>query len=251
MAERRFEGKAVLVTGGSRGIGAAIAKRFGREGARVAVNYVGHPAQAEQVVEAIHAAGGQAFAVKADISQPEEIAQMFQVIRERFGGLDILVNNAAVMKRGFLAEVTPEDFDFHFRINVRGPLLVTKHAAEMLPPGGAIINVSSAITRLAYPGSVVYSMTKACLDMMTQVLAVELGPKGIRVNTISPGSTLTDMNSAASGKTDEEFAREVAQTPLGRIGTPEDIADAAVFLASSDARWVTGAKLDCAGGLRG
>lgn len=251
MAEQRFQGKAVLITGASRGIGAAIATRFGREGARVAVNYSSSAAAAEAVVEAIKAAGGQAFAVKANISNPDDIPPMFEAIRSNFGGLDVLVNNAAVMQRVFLQDVTAADFDYHFQTNVRGPLLVTKHAAAMIPPGGAIINVSSAITRLAYPGSVVYSMTKACLDMMSQVLAVELGPRGIRVNTISPGSTLTDMNSAKSGKTDEEFAKEIAMTPLGRIGTPDDIADAAVFLASSDSRWVTGAKLDCAGGLRG
>jgi len=251
MSEKRFVGKSVLVTGGSRGIGAAIATRFGREGAKVAVNYASSAAAAEGVVEAIKAAGGEAFAVKADISNPDDIPPMFDAIRKHHGGLDVLVNNAGIMHRIFLPDVTAADFDDHFHTNVRGPLLVTRYAAAMIPPGGSIVNVSSAITRLAYPGSVVYSMTKACLDMMTQVLAVELGPKGIRVNTISPGSTLTDMNSAKSGKTDEEFAKEIASTPLGRIGTPDDIADAAVFLASPDARWVTGAKLDCAGGLRG
>ena len=251
MLEQRFQGKSILITGASRGIGAAIATRFGREGASVAVNYASNLSAAESVVEAIKAAGGQAFAVRADLSNPDDIPPMFDAIRSNFGGLDVLVNNAAIMQRGFLPDVTAADFDRHFHTNVRGPLLVTKLAAAMIPPGGSIINVSSAITRLAYPGSVVYSMTKACLDMLTQVLAVELGPKGIRVNTISPGSTLTDMNSAKSGKTDAEFAKEVAATPLGRIGTPDDIADAAVFLASPDARWVTGAKLDCAGGLRG
>lgn len=251
MADKRLNGKVALVTGASRGIGAAIAKRLAVEGAKVAVNYAKSPQAAEEVVAAIKKAGSDAIAIKADLSVSAEIPPMFDAIKKQFGKLDILVNNAAVMQRGFLPEVTEENIDYHFHTNVRGPLLVTKHAAAMLPKGGCIINVSSAITRMAYPGAVVYSMTKCCIDMLTQVLAVELGEKGIRVNTISPGSTLTDMNSEKSGKTQEEFEKEKAATPLGRIGTVEDIADAAVFFAVEDARWVTGAKMDCAGGLRG
>jgi 3-oxoacyl-[acyl-carrier protein] reductase len=251
MAGGRLDGKVALVTGASRGIGAAIARRLAADGAKVVVNYAHSPEAAAEVVAAINTAGGQAVAVRADLSRPDEIPGLLDAVRAQYGRLDIHVNNAGVMKRGVLEEVTAADIDFHFATNVRGLLLVTREAARLLPRGGCVVNVSSAITRLAYPGSVVYSATKAAIDMITQVLAVELGPRGIRVNTISPGSTRTDMNSEKSGKTKEEERREIENTPLARIGTPEDIADAAALLASDDARWVTGAKLDCAGGLRG
>ena len=154
------------------------------------------------------------------------------------------------MKRTFLPAVTAELIDAHFNVNVRGYLLCAKHAAESMARGGCIINISSAISRMAYPGAVIYSATKGAIDVMTRVLAAELGPKGIRVNALAPGSTRTDMNSEKSGKTKEEERQEVAQTALRRIGEPDDIADAAAFLASDDARWVTGTWLDVSGGIR-
>ncbi|HSQ55095.1 MAG TPA: glucose 1-dehydrogenase [Gemmata sp.] len=250
MGDKRLAGKVALVTGSSRGIGAAIAKRFAAEGAKVAVNYVSSEAAAKEVVAEIKKNGGEAIAVQADVGTPAEIPGLFDAVIQAFGKLDIMVNNAAVMQRTFLPDVTAELIDAHFDVNVRGYLLCAKHAAELLPSGGCIINVASAISRMAYPGAVVYSATKGAVDVMTRVLAAELGPKGIRVNVLAPGSTRTDMNSERSGKTKEEEQAEIAQTALRRIGEPEDIAAAAVFLASDDARWVTGTWLDCSGGIR-
>jgi 3-oxoacyl-[acyl-carrier protein] reductase len=250
MADRRLTGRVALVTGASRGIGAAIAKRLAAEGAKVVVNYSASGAAADGVVAVITRDGGTAVAVRADVGDPTAIPGLFAEVTKTFGRLDILVNNAAVMKRGFLSDVTAEDVDRHLGLNVRGYLLCAKQAAGLLPKGGCIINITSAISRMAYPGSVVYSLTKGAIDVMTRVLAAELGPKGIRVNAVAPGSTRTDMNSAASGKTDDEAKQEVEVTALRRQGEPEDIADAVAFLCTDDARWVTGAWLDVSGGIR-
>ncbi|MDB5308181.1 MAG: gdhI [Gemmataceae bacterium] len=250
MANGRLAGKVAIVTGGSRGIGAAIARRLAADGAKVVVNYAHSQGAAEAVVAEIRKAGGAAEAVKADVGNPAEIPGLIAAATKHFGRLDILVNNAAVMQRTFLPDVTAEVIDAHFNVNVRGYLLCAKEAAAVIPPGGCIINVSSAISRMAYPGAVVYTATKGAIDVMTRVLAAELGPKGIRVNAIVPGSTRTDMNSEKSGKTKEEERQEEQATALRRIGEPEDIADAAAFLASDDARWVTGTWLDVSGGIR-
>lgn len=250
MADKRLAGKVAVVTGASRGIGAAIATRFAAEGAKVVVNYARSAKEAEALVTAIRASGGEAVAVQANMSVASEIPAMIAAAVKAFGKLDVLVNNAAIMQREFLTEVTAESIDAHFNTNVRGYLLAVKHAAEVMPNGGSIINVASAISRMAYPGAVVYSATKGAVDVMTRVLAAELGPKGIRVNVLAPGSTRTDMNSEKSGKTKEEERQEIAMTALRRIGEPEDIALAAVFLASDDSRWVTGAWLDASGGIR-
>jgi 3-oxoacyl-[acyl-carrier protein] reductase len=247
----KLVGKAAVVTGASRGIGAAIAKRLAAEGAKVVVNYAKSPGAADEVVAAIKAAGGTAVAVKADVGNPAEIPGLFAAAQKHFGRLDILVNNAGIMERRPVEQLDAEHVDRHFNTNVRGYLLCITEALKSLPRGGCVINIASAITRMGYPGSVVYSCTKAAINMITQVLAVELGPKGIRVNTVAPGATLTDMNNEKSGKTKEEEQKEIAATPLGRVGLPEDIADATVFLATEDARWVTGAWLDVSGGIRG
>ena len=250
MSDKRLAGKVALVTGASRGIGAAIALRFAADGAKVVVNYARSEKEANEVVAKIVAAGGQAVAVKANMGNPAEIPPLFAATTKAFGKLDILVNNAAVMQRTFLQDVTAESIDAHFNVNVRGYLLAVKYAAELMTSGGCIINVASAISRMAYPGAVVYTATKGAIDVMSRVLAAELGPKGIRVNVLAPGSTRTDMNSEKSGKTKEEEAQEIAATALRRIGEPEDIADAAALLASDDARWITGAWLDASGGIR-
>jgi 3-oxoacyl-[acyl-carrier protein] reductase len=250
MSEKRLAGKVALVTGASRGIGAAIAVRFARDGAKVVVNYSRSEKEANEVVAKITAAGGQAIAAKANMGNPAEIPPLFAATTKAFGKLDILVNNAAIMQRTFLEEVTAESIDGHFNVNVRGYLLACKYAAEAMTSGGCIINVASAISRMAYPGAVVYTATKGAIDVMSRVLAMELGPKGIRVNVLAPGSTRTDMNSEKSGKTKEEEKQEIAATALRRIGEPEDIADAASLLASDDARWITGAWLDASGGIR-
>src|SRR5437764_2626905 len=240
----KLSGKVALVTGGSRGIGAAIARRLAADGAKVVVNYARSAAAADQVVADIRKAGGDAVAVRADVGDPAEIPPLVEAVKKHFGRLDVLVNNAAIMKRAFLPEVTAELIDAHFNVNVRGYLLCAKHAAELLPAGGCIINVASAISRMAYPGAVVYTATKGAIDVMTRVLAAELGPRGIRANVVAPGSTITDMNSEKSGKTREEAEQEIAVTALRRQGLPEDIADAVAFLATDDARWVTGTWLD-------
>jgi 3-oxoacyl-[acyl-carrier protein] reductase len=250
MTQGKLAGKVAIVTGASRGIGAAIARRFARDGAKVIVNYSSSQGAAEEVVAAITAAGGQAVAVKADVSKPAEIPALFAAAKSHFGKLDILVNNAAVMQRTFLLDVTAENIDAHFNVNVRGYLLCVKEAAAMMTAGGSIINIGSAISRMAYPGAVVYTATKGAIDVMTRVLAAELGPRGIRVNVLAPGSTRTDMNSEKSGKTREEERQEEQATALRRIGEPEDIADAAALLATDDARWVTGTWLDVSGGIR-
>jgi 3-oxoacyl-[acyl-carrier protein] reductase len=250
MAERRLAGKVAVVTGSSRGIGAAIARRLAADGAKVVVNYASSRGAAEEVVADIRKAGGEATAVKADVGNPADIPPLFAAARQAFGRLDVLVNNAAVMQRSFLPDVTTELIDKHLNVNVRGYLLCAKEAAGMMGPGGCIVNISSAISRMAYPGAVVYTATKGAIDVMTRVLAAELGPKGIRVNAVAPGSTKTDMNSEKSGKTKEEERQEVEMTALRRQGEPEDIADAVAFLCTDDARWVTGAWLDVSGGIR-
>lgn len=250
MSDKRLSGKVAVITGSARGIGAAIAVRFARDGAKVVVNYSRSEAEANGVVADIKAFGGEAVAVKANMGEPREIPPLFAATVKAFGKLDVLVNNAAIMQRTFLPDVTAEAIDAHFNVNVRGYLLCVKHAAEVMTAGGSIINVGSAISRMAYPGAVVYSATKGAIDVMTRVLAAELGPRGIRVNVLAPGSTRTDMNSEKSGKTKEEEQQEIALTALRRIGESEDIADAAVFLATDDARWVTGTWLDVSGGIR-
>jgi 3-oxoacyl-[acyl-carrier protein] reductase len=246
----KLTGKAAIVTGSSRGIGAAIAKRFAADGAKVIVHYGASETAAAEVVTDIKNAGGEAVAVQADVGKPAEIPRLFEAVKQHFGRLDILVNNAAVMQRAFLPDVTAEVIDAHFSVNVRGYLLCAKYAAEMLPSGGCIINIASAISRMAYPGAVVYTATKGAIDVMSRVLAMELGPRGIRVNVVAPGSTITDMNSEKSGKTQAEADQEIAMTALRRQGLPEDIAGAVAFLATDDARWVTGAWLDVSGGIR-
>jgi 3-oxoacyl-[acyl-carrier protein] reductase len=246
----KLKDKVAIITGASRGIGAAIAKRLARDGAKIVVNYSSSQGAADEVVAAITAAGGEAIAIKANMGAPAEITSLFAQTKAKFGRLDILVNNAAVMKRTFLHEVTSENIDMHFNVNVKGYLLAAKEAAAMMTRGGCIINVASAISRMAYPGAVVYTATKGAIDVMSRVLAAELGPQGIRVNVVAPGSTRTDMNSEKSGKTKEEEYQEEQATALRRIGEPEDIADAAAFLATDDARWVTGTWLDVSGGIR-
>lgn len=250
MADKRLAGKVALVTGASRGIGAAIAKRLAADGAKVVVNYAKSEGPAKEVVAAITQAGGEAIAVHGDMSIPDHIPKLFAAVQQAYGKLDILVNNAAIMQRGFLKDVTAEDFDRHFGLNVRGYLLCCKEAATVLPKGGVIINIASAISRMAYPGSVVYSATKGAIDVMTRVLAAELGPVGIRVNAVAPGSTRTDMNNASSGKTKEEEIQEEQLTALRRIGESEDIADAVALVVTDDARWITGAWIDVSGGIR-
>ena len=246
----KLQGKVALVTGASKGIGAAIAKALAAEGASVAVNYASSQAGAEAVVAAIVAAGGTAVAVGGDVSQAAEAKGIVEGAVAAFGRLDILVNNSGIYAFAPIEAVSEEQFHAMFGVNVLGLLLVTQAAAAHLGEGGAIINIGSGVTSLTPPMSAVYSATKGAVDAITGVLARELGPRRIRVNSINPGIVDTEGTQAAGfAGTDFEKAL-VAQTPLGRAGRPEDIAKAAVFLASDDAGWVTGEKIIVSGGLR-
>ncbi len=247
----KLEGKVAVVTGASKGIGAEIARRLAAEGASVVVNYASSKEGAERVVEAIARAGGKAVAVRADLSREEDVRRLFARTKEAFGRLDILVNNAGVYEFAPLDEVTVEHYRRQYDLNVLGLVLATQEAARLIgPEGGSIINISSSAATYAPPSASVYSGTKAAVDSITKSLAKELGPRKIRINSINPGMVETE-GTHALGIPDGEFRKQVeAQSPLGRIGQPRDIAPAAVFLASEDASWITGETLYVAGGLR-
>jgi len=247
----KLEGKVAVVTGASKGIGAEIARRLAAEGASVVVNYASSKEGAERVVEAIARAGGKAVAARADLSREEDVRRLFARTKEAFGRLDILVNNAGVYEFAPLDEVTVEHYRRQYDLNVLGLVLATQEAARLIgPEGGSIINISSSAATYAPPSASVYSGTKAAVDTITKSLAKELGPRKIRINSINPGMVETE-GTHALGIPDGEFRKQVeAQSPLGRIGQPRDIAPAAVFLASEDASWITGETLYVAGGLR-
>jgi 3-oxoacyl-[acyl-carrier protein] reductase len=246
----KLAGKVAVVTGASKGIGAGIAKALAAEGASVVVNYASSKEGAVAVVDAIVSGGGKAVAVQGDVSKAEGAEAIVAAAVDQFGRLDILVNNSGVYDWAKIEEVTEENFRRQFDVNVLGPLLVTKAASPHLTEGASIINISSSITSLLPAESAVYSGTKGALDAITVVHARELAPRKIRVNAILPGLVETD-GTRASGFTGSEFEQGiVAQTPLGRTGQPDDIADVAVFLASDDARWITGERLLVSGGLR-
>jgi 3-oxoacyl-[acyl-carrier protein] reductase len=246
----KLTGKVALVTGASKGIGAAIAKSLAAEGASVVVNYASSKAGADAVVEAIIKAGGKAVAVGGDVSKAAQAHALVDATISAFGKLDILVNNSGVYKFGAIEEFDDAHFDNHFNINVRGNLLVTQAAVKHLPEGGSIINIGSGVSRLTPPQSVIYTATKGALDAITGVLAKELGPRKIRVNSINPGIVETEGTHSGNIIGSELDTFLVSQTPLGRIGHVDDIAPVAVFLASDDARWVTGETIIVGGGLR-
>jgi 3-oxoacyl-[acyl-carrier protein] reductase len=249
----KLAGKTAIVTGASKGIGASIAKHLAAEGAAVVVNYSSSKEGADRVVAEITAAGGKAVAVKANVSKPDEISNLFAETKSAFGSLDILVNNAGIYEMLPLEQVTPEHFHKHFDLNVLGLLLSTQEALKHFgPDGGSVINISSVVSTFAPPGASVYSATKGAVDTITRSLAKELGARKIRVNSINPGMVETE-GTASAGITDpeNEFRKQIeAITPLGRIGQPQDIATAAVFLASADSSWVTGETFYISGGLR-
>ena len=239
-----------IVTGASKGIGASIAKHLAAEGAAVIVNYASSKADADRVVGEITRDGGQAVAVQANLAKPADVTRLFAEAKRAFGRVDVLVNNAGVYEFSPLESVTEEHFHKQFDLNVLGVLLASKEAAAHFEgKGGSIVNISSGASTLAPPNASVYSATKAAVDAVTRSLAKELGPRNIRVNAINPGMVETEgVHAAGIGESD--FRRQVeAQTPLGRIGQPRDIAPAAVFLASDDARWITGETLLVGGGL--
>lgn len=248
---KKLAGKVAIVTGASKGIGAAIAKSLAAEGAAVVVNYSTSKEGADRVVTEINIGGGQGIAVQANISKKKEIERLFAETKKAFGRLDILVNNAGVYEFAPLDSVTEEQFHKQFDLNVLGLVLASKEAANYFgPEGGSIVNISSVTSTLAPPNSAIYTGTKGAVDAVTKALAKELGPKKIRVNAINPGMVVTEGLQAA-GMSNGDFRKQVeAQTPLGRIGEVEDIAPAAVFFASRDASWITGETLVIAGGLR-
>jgi 3-oxoacyl-[acyl-carrier protein] reductase len=247
----RLSGKTAVVTGASKGIGAGIAKGLAAEGAAVIVNYASSKDGADRVVADIKAKGGKAIAVHGDVAKAADVKKIFAETKKAFGRLDILVNNAGVYNLLPLEEVTEEDFHRHFNINVLGLLLATQEAAKLFgDEGGSVINVGSVASDLNSPNTVVYTATKGAVDAVTRVLAKELGPRKIRVNSINPGVIETEGTHAA-GVIGSDFEKQfVALTPLGRTGQPDDIAPVAVFLASDESRWVTGDTLVVSGGLR-
>ena len=245
-------GKVAVVTGASKGIGAAIAVQLAAEGAAVVVNYSSDRAGAERVVGEINGNGGRAVAVQADVAKEGDVRRLFAEADAAFGGrLDVLVNNAGVYEFKPLEEVTPEHFHRIFDINVLGLILASREAARRFgPEGGSIVNVSSVAARSAPPTTSVYSATKAAVDAVTRSLAQELGARKIRVNSLSPGMVDTE-GARTLGVIESDFRKLIeSQTPLGRIGTPGDVAPLAVFLASADASWITGETFFVGGGLR-
>jgi 3-oxoacyl-[acyl-carrier protein] reductase len=247
----RLSEKVAVVTGASKGIGAAIAKHFASEGASVVVNYASSKEGAESVVNEIKKNGGKAIAIKGDMSKKAEIENLFSEAKKAFGKIDILVNNAGVYEFSPLEDISEEHFNKMFNLNVLGLLLTSKESVKHFgTDGGSIINISSVASTSAPATASVYSATKGAVDTITKSLAKELGPRKIRVNAINPGMVETEgVISAGMDKSD--FRKQIeAQTPLGRIGQPEDIAPAAVFFASKDSSWITGETLQIAGGFR-
>ena len=247
---QNLKGKVAIVTGSSKGIGAAIAEDLAREGASVIVNYSSSPQKAEEVVSRIKANGGSAKAVRADVSKTAEARQLIDATLAEFGRADILVNNAGVYEFRPLPEVDEAHFDRMFDLNVKGLVFATQAAVKAFGEnGGTVINISSMASLAATPNGSVYSATKAAVDSVTRTLAAELGPKKILVNSVLPGPVETD-GALSLSNWDEFSARLVQQTPLGRIGKPADIAKVVSFLASDDAGWITGQVIPVAGGLR-
>jgi 3-oxoacyl-[acyl-carrier protein] reductase len=247
---RELQDKVAVVTGASKGIGAAIAKELAAAGAAVVVNYATSREGADKVVAEITRKEGRAMAVQADTSKRADVQRLFAETTKAFGRLDVLVNNAGVFAFQPLEEVTEAEFHRHYDTNVLGPILATQEAVKHFGPGGgSVINISSVAARNGTPDSVVYSGTKSALDTVSRILAKELGPRKIRVNSLSPGYTVTE-GVVSAGINESEMAKEmVAQTPLGRAGRPEDIAQIAVFLASDRSAWITGEVVPASGGL--
>ena len=246
----KLKGKVALVTGASKGIGAAIAKSLAADGASVAVNYASSKAGADAVVAEIVKAGGKAVAVRGDVSKTADAQAIVEETIKQFGKLDILVNNSGVYEFAPIEAITEEHYHKQFNVNVLGLLLTTQAAAKHLGEGSSIINIGSLVTRIVPPGSAVYTATKGAVDAITGVLSRELGPRKIRVNALNPGMVETEGTQTAGFIGSDFHAEAIKQTPLGRIGEPNDIASIAVFLASDDSYWLTGEHLFAGGGAR-
>ena len=246
----KLAGKTAVVTGASKGIGAGIAKAFGKEGANVVVNYARDKEDAEKVAAAIEKAGGKAITVQADVSRQADVDRLFEVTKKTFGTVDVLVNNAGVYEFAPIDQVTEASYRRMFDLNVLGTVLSTQAALKSMNGSGSIINVSSVAALTPIPTGSLYSATKGAVDVITRRLAEELGPRKIRVNSLAPGLVETEGTRAA-GTSEGNFKETiVARTPLGRVGTVDDIAKVAVFLASDDSGWITGEVLPVGGGAR-
>lgn len=248
---QKLQGKVAVVTGASKGIGAAIALHLAKEGATVVVNYSSSKEGADRVVSEIVGSGGKALAVQANVAKPVDIQRLFAETKQALGQVDVLINNAGIYEFSSLEAITPEHFHKQFDLNVLGLLLTTQEAVKHFPAtGGNIVNISSVVASTPVPNTAVYSATKAAVDAVTRSLAVELGPKQIRVNSINPGIIETEGTHTA-GITESDFRKQIeSQTPLGRIGQPRDVATAVVFLTTPDSGWVTGQTLLVSGGYR-
>ena len=246
-----LKGKVAIVTGASKGIGAGIAKGMAEAGAAVVVNYASSKEGADRVVSEITGKGGKAIAIQGDVSKVADVKRLFAEAKRAFGAPDVLVNNAGIFAFDPLEAVTEDEFHREFNTNVLGPILTIQEALKHFgPEGGSVINISSVVSTAAVPNSVVYSATKGAVDSIARVLGTELAARKIRVNTIAPGGVETE-GSHSLGMIGSDFEKQiVADTPMGRLGQPEDIARVAVFLASDNARWLTGERIAASGGLR-
>lgn len=241
----RLAGKTALVTGGSRGIGRGIAERLGRDGARVAVHYGSNEVAAKETVAAIEAAGGSAFAFGAELGVPGDAEAFWTEFDRHADGLDILVNNAGIGLYSHVGEVEEADYDRVFAVNAKALFFVVQKGLDRLRDGGRIINISSGVTRIAFPVTVAYSMTKGAVNVLTHTLAQELGPRGITVNAVAPGIIRTEM---MDGIPEAQRSQMAGYSTFDRIGEPADVADIVSFVASEDARWITGQYIDATGG---
>jgi 3-oxoacyl-[acyl-carrier protein] reductase len=248
-----LQGKVALVTGSSRGIGRAIAERLGRDGASVVVNYYANRAgadehaRADEVVRTIDKSGGSAVAAEADVADAEQLRSLFDVAEQQFGGLDILVNNAAAWRFAPIADLTVDDFDVVFSTNARAAFVAMHEAANRMRDGGRVVVIGAGLALMPRPGTAIYGASKAAVNHLVRVLAHELGPRQITVNSVLPGAVNTDALKETMNS--EMIAGEIAATPLRRLGEPEDIADIAAFLASDQGRWVTGQCIGAGGGM--
>lgn len=245
--EKKLEGKVALVTGASRGMGREIAEELARNGAKVVVNYASSPAKAAEVVQGIEQHGGIANAIHADISRVSDIELMFQKTIEAYGKVDILVNNAGLMITKPIANITEEDFDKQFNVNVKGTFFACQQAAKYLSDNGRIINFSTSVLGSMFPTYSVYAGTKGAVEQFTRQLAKEFGPKGITINAVAPGPVNTELFTV--GKTEEQIEGMRKMNSFGRIGEPNDISGVVLFLASEESQWITGQTIRVNGGF--
>lgn len=247
----KLNGKVALITGASKGIGAGIAKAYANQGATVIVNYASSKSDADKVVEEITSNGGKAIAIQGNVEKSVDVKRIFEEIVKSFGKLDILVNNAGVYKFAGIDDITEESFHNMFNINVLGSILTIQQAVKLFgDKGGVIINTGSIVSTLDMPTTLIYTQTKYAVDAMTRILAKELGPKNIRINSINPGLIETEGSHSSGVMNGDAEKWHVSETPLGRVGKPVDIAKVAVFLASEDSYWITGETIAVSGGQR-